>query len=326
MKFKTLIKRFRKNWKYSLLFVLTLILTQCIDVDSVDQPDSIKSGDELTAVVHVHIKSAKGVVGSRLVVGFLAPKKWNASANAKLSYTSNFGNGNMSRVPPGTQPPGAAGMDWSTAMRNKAGIGKNKIRDLEWVAFWSDRAYDLANGDDIHANVTVSIKTGEQNVVVDLGYFAACSTEDINGGGNPFGVKFATLETTGGTGPVVNFLVPQLSLVDPLQNTDNEYVTLTFDGSIIPTALTGASSVFLCATAYTSDHQEITVCGQDDKEKMTGTDRDKWQIDIWPRKYFNVSEGQTIDSMKYYFTNGTGDVTVKQPTLDLPYLHVFSCQ
>jgi hypothetical protein len=306
--------------------VLILILTQCIDIDGVDQPDTIQSGDMLTAIVHVHIKSAKDVVASRLVVGFLAPKKWNASANATLSYTSNFGNGSMSLVPPGSQPAGSTGMDWPTAIRNKAGIGKNKIRDLEWVVFWSDRSYDIANGDDIHADVTVKVKTGDQDVVVDLGYFAACSTEDINGSSNPYGVKFATLETTGGTGPVINFLVPQLSLIDPLQNLDNEYITLNFDGAIIPTALTGASQVFLCATAYTHDNQTITVCGSDDKEKMTNIGQDKWQIDMWPRQYFNVPDGQSIDSIKYYFTNAAGDATVKQPDSDLPFMYIFSCQ
>lgn len=326
MKLTILIKRLRKYWKYSLLLVLVLMLTQCIDIDGVDQPATLQSGDVLTATVHVHIKSAKDVTGSRLVVGFLAPKKWKASANVSMTYTSNFGNGGMSPVPPGTKPAGSTGMDWPTTIRNKAGIGKNKIRDLEWVVFWSNKAYDIANGDDIHADVTVKVKTGDQDVVVDLGYFAACSTEDINGDSNPYGVKFATLETTGGTGPVVNFLVPQLAIIDPLQNLDNEFMTLTFDGSIIPTGLTNAPQVFLCATAYTNDHQVITVCGPNDKEKMTNIGRDQWRIDLWPRKYFNVSDGQSIDSMKYYFTNEAGDITVKKPDTGLPFMYVFSCK
>lgn len=326
MKLTILIRRLKKYRKCSFLLVLILILTQCIDIDGVDQPAAVQSGEDLTAIVHVHIKSAKDVVASRLVVGFLAPKKWVASANARLTYTSNFGNGSMSLVPAGSKPAGSTGADWPTAIRNKAGIGKNKIRDLEWVVFWSDQSYNVANGADIHADVTVKVKTDDQDMIVDLGYFAACSTEDINGSGNPYGVQFATLETTGGTGPVINFLSPQLSFVDPLQNLDNEFMTLTFDGAIIPTPLTGVAQVFLCATAYTNDHQEITVCSGGEQEKMTSIGPDKWQMDLWPRKYFHVSAGQTIDSIKYSFVNEAGDLTVKQPDTNLPFIYVFSCE
>lgn len=315
----------RKYWKYSVLMIFVLLLTQCIDIDSVDQPATIQAGDVLTTTVHVHIKAAAAGTGARLVIGFLAPKKWNAASNTTMSYTSNYGDGTMSLAAAGSKPAGS-NMDWPTTIRSKSGIGKNKIRDLEWVVFWSDKTYNIVNGDNVYAAVKIETKTGPQNVIVDLGYFAASTTEDINGSSNPYGVKFATLETTGGIEPVVNFLVPQLALVDPLQNLDNEFTTITFDGSLIPNNLTGASQVYLCATAYTNDHQTITVCDQKDKEKMTNLSRDKWRIDIWPRDYFNVSEGQSIDSMKYYFINEAGDVTVKQPTTDLPFKYVFTCQ
>lgn len=319
-----MIKKVRKYFTIAVLCLFVIMLSRCIYVDGVDQPGTIQSGDILTSVIHVRINSIKGESGTRLVVGFLAPKKWNAAANATMSYTSNFGNGGMSMVPKGSQPAGSGGADWPTIINNKAGIGKNKIRDLEWVVFWSDQSYNVANGDNIFADVKVVVKTGEQNVVVDLGYFAASTKEDINGG-NAYGVQFATLETTGGSGPVINFLVPQLSLVNPLQNLDNEFLTLSFDGSIVPTDLTDAPQVYLCATAYTSDNQVITICGNDDTSKMTGTDRDKWRIDMWPRKYFNIQDGQTISKMEYYFTNAAGNLSVKQPDTGLPFTYVFAC-
>lgn len=325
MKVESRIKKLRKYLRISVLCAFLIMLTRCIYVDSVDQPATLPSGETLTSVVHVRVNAIKGESATRLVVGFLAPRKWNAAANAVLSYTSNYGNGSMSLVPRGSQPTGSGGADWPTTIFNKVGLGGNKIRDLEWVVFWSDQAYDISNGDNITAQVKVVAKTGEQDVIVELGYFAASTKEDINGG-NAYGIQFARLETTGGTGPVTNFLVPQLSFMNPLQNLDNEFLTLSFDGSIVSTELTDAAQVYLCATAYTNDDQMITICGGDDKAKMTTTDRDKWRIDLWPRKYFNVREDQTISRIEYHFANAAGDLTVKQPDTGLPFTYVFACQ
>src|SRR3546814_13207654 len=78
----------------------------------------------------------------RLVVGFLAPKGWNAGANTIMSYTSNMGNGTMSRVPAG-RTPAQSSLEWPAAMMEKAGIGGNLIKDMEWVAFWTDQTYNI---------------------------------------------------------------------------------------------------------------------------------------------------------------------------------------
>src|SRR5690606_41502519 len=81
-----------------------LILSQCIGIGGLDQPAPGKAGEEVTIVLRPKItpNSAAGVESSvRLVVGFLAPKGWKAAENTTMTYTSNLGNGNMSRVPPG---------------------------------------------------------------------------------------------------------------------------------------------------------------------------------------------------------------------------------
>lgn len=318
-------KMIRKYWVLGAVSVFCMVLAGCIYLDGVNQPDSITAGDVLTATMNVRINAIKDETETRLVVGFLAPKKWNAAENTTVSYTSNVGNGTMSLVPKGSQPAGSGGADWPTTINNKAGIGNNKIRDLEWVVFWSDQAYNVSNGTNINAQVKIMATTGGQDVVVELGYFVASTKEDINGG-NTYGVQFARLETTGGTGPQINFLVPQLSVANPTQNLDNEFLTLSFDGSIIPTDLTDAPQVYLCATAYTNDNQAITICGDEQKTKMTNTDRDKWRIDFWPRKHFNVSENQTIVRMEYYFSNAAGDKLVKQPDTGDPFKYEFACQ
>jgi hypothetical protein len=34
---------------------------------------------------------------------------------------------------------------------------------------------------------------------------------------------------------------------------DNDFVTLTFDGTVVATPVSGETELYLCATAYTSD-------------------------------------------------------------------------
>lgn len=308
--------------KYPWVLLLVFFLSQCIFIDSVDQVSTIQSGEVLTSRVNLRLEPKRGV-NTKLIIGFLAPKRWNAAKNAVVTYTSGIGNGTMSPVPPGTNPSGGTS-DWATTIRTRVGIGANKLRDLEWVVYWSDAAYNVLNGQKITATVNVQIKTEEHDVICELGYFAACSTEPLSST-DASDVKFAKIETTDGLGPVTNFLVPQLSTIDPLSNTDNEYITVKLDGSIIENDLVNASDVYFCSTAYTNDHQEITVCGNDTKEKMTNIGQDQWQIDLWPRRYFGVSGAQKIDSIKYYFSNAAGDKTVKQFDTGLPFVRIFTC-
>src|SRR3546814_653515 len=167
----------------------------------------------------------------RLVVGFLAPKCWNAGANTIMSYTSNMGNGTMSRVPAG-RTPAQSSLEWPAAMMEKAGIGGNLIKDMEWVAFWTDQTYNIGGSSPvIDINVTIKTIPGPQNMKVQLGYFVASTTLHINNASQWSVVFGEPFEVTGGDDPFIDYTSPQLAAIDPLKNTDKDRTSTRLNSS-----------------------------------------------------------------------------------------------
>lgn len=328
MKITAYITNACRQWKRLLMLGGILILSQCIGIGGLDQPATGKAGEEVTIVFRPKItpNSAAGVESSvRLVVGFLVPKGWKAAENTTMTYTSNMGNGTMSRVPAGSTPRESS-LPWTAAMMDKAGIGGNLIKDMEWVAFWTDQTYDIGGSSPIiDINVTIKTKPGPQNMRVQLGYFTASTTLNINSASQWAVIFGEPFEVTDGDGPLIDYTSPQLATIDPLKNTDNDFLTLTFDGSIIPTSLDDAEEVFLCATGYTTDDTAIEVCTPADKSKMRSVGDKQWQIDLWPRQYFGLSEDQVLQRMEYSFQDITGDSTVVDEGSGMPFVYLFGC-
>lgn len=323
------IKKIRKCWKYGLVLLFAIILSRCISFDQVIQPDTVKAGETFTTNLKVAIKTQQQNLGAHLVIGILAPKSWHIGSTAELTYTSDRSadaKGVMELIPAGVAP-NSGTLPWPETMLSMAGYGANKLRDMEWVAFWSDKTYDIRDGETINAKIDVTIRTGEQNEKVQLNYFVASSALALTGSFQPrWDTISAIVETVGGTGSTLNYLSPQLSDVAPSRAMDNDIIFIKFDGSLLPTALTGADKVFLCITAYTHDNEVINVCRQDAGTLMSPVGKDVWQLALWPRKYFNLSEGQSIDSIKYSFTNQSNDVTVTNLDTGMPFMYMFSCK
>lgn len=333
-----LIKSWIKNYGSILpLLAVFLFLSRCVDiVGDVEQPSSIPAGDTLTTVVHVSIPASGALAGTRLVAAVLAPKEWGASANTEVTYrivssSRPLGSGGtMSLIPEGVIAAGSSSLNWPQKIGNILGagtFGANRIKTLDWIAFWSDQTYDIANGDKISVDVTFKIKTGERNVNVELGYWVASSNSGYMdpAANHAFDYRFARLETTGGVEPTMDYLEPQLAIADPFTSTDNDFLTITFDGSVGGNPLVGFDQVYLCATAYTNDGETVTVCGNDETTKMLNENTDRWSLSMWPRGYFNIPDSKTIDSIKYYFSDVSGGIIVQQAKTNSPFLYKFSC-
>ncbi|WP_205511504.1 DUF4961 domain-containing protein [Longitalea arenae] len=322
-------KRLFKKEKLRIIFFLlavAIIVANCIEIRGLSQPASVNAGDTLTAVVKAWMDPYWDQPQSRLIVGFLAPRSWNARQNMRMYYTSSFDNGTMSPVPANAAPKGAS-QTWAEAIQERLGIGGNYINDLEWIVFQSDRAFDLSDLPPIEADVTIKVKVGAGNLRVKLGYFSASSQQELS---EPkfYGKWFSDcFEVTNGSGALIDFCSPQISAIDPVQSTDNDIITIKYDEDAIATNLSGADKVFLCAKGYTTDNKEITVCKQDGETAFTALGGKKWRKDIWPRKYFGLTEGQSLDRIEYYFTDVTGTIKVlKQGNTGDPFVFTFSCR
>lgn len=305
------IKEFLKNVRILVVMALViLVMATCIEIVGVEQPGSANAGEQITTIIHATMEPYYDQPQSRLIVGFLAPKSWNAASTLEISYTSNIGNGTMRPVS-ATAKPVSSAKTWPDAIMEKIGIGGNYIPDMEWIVFQSDRAYDQAEGSPgITATITLKVKTGMQNLQAKLGYFVGSSQQDLS---DPkyYGAYFSDcFQVLNGTGDMIDFCNPPISTVLPTSVTDNDIVTISFDNDLVPTRLSDASEVFLYATAVTTTSDTIKVEESAEKTALTQIGGGKWRIDFWPRQFFDLKPGQVIDHILYNFADKTGSIHV----------------
>ena len=312
---------------------LSVILVRCGEIiTGVDQPATATVGSVMPVTVHINIPTVGNGGPDYLVFGFLVPKGWQAASNTTITYTSPLGNGTMSLIPATTLAKNGGGLNWPDDMKKMFGIGGNLIDDMEWVAYQSDKAYPHSNGNAITGDLNIKIKVGadNNNTLVKLGYVITDTGNGFtsDGNGTYYSLKITDcFSLTGGTGDLIDFCNPQLTTVNPPKSLDNDLVTLTFDGTVVTTGLTGEQSVYLCATAYTSDGKTITVCDQSAKTQMNQlpAGSNKYQLTFWPRSFFGLQDGQTITRMEYFLTNKAGTVKVGYGNTASPFQLSFKC-
>jgi len=300
----------RRSVGFILLSPLCL-LAGCITIDEVDQPSTAQPGQNITITVKIEVTQSKDNSADRIYFGFLAPRDWNAAANTTVTFSSDRGNGKMTLVPPGALAL-KSNNRWAALLLSRYGIGVNLLKDMEWVTFRTDSTYAAANGGPVvKATIKIVTRTGTQNEIVRLGYFA--TAEDIiDPIDNPFYGKDLTI--AGGKGPLLDFSHPQTATIVPAKSVDNDYITITFDGNARRTALTGSTAVYLRASAYTRDQQVINVADGSRPTRLAPMGNNKWRIQIWPRSFFHLKENQSLTRMEYYFTDRAGDKVGDDPS------------
>ncbi|MBB5394095.1 DUF4961 domain-containing protein [Mucilaginibacter sp. AK015] len=321
-------------WRACTCIILGIVLACCGEViTGVDQPATATVGATVPITVHISIPTVGDGGPDYLIFGFLVPKGWKAAQNTKVTYNSPaLGGGTMTLLTDATLPKNGGGLTWPAYMKKTFGIGGNLIDDMEWVAYQSDKSF-THNGNTFTGDISINIKVGadNNNTLVKLGYVITDSGNGFTSDGN--GTYYSEVvtpcfELTGGTGDVVDFCNPQLTIVDPPKSLDNDFVTLTFDGTVVATPLSGENELYLCATAYTNDGKTIQVCEQTDKTRMvqtTATSK-RYRVTFWPRAFFNITDAQTITKMEYFVTNKAGTTKVGYGNTLEPFVYTFKCE
>ncbi|GAB2686343.1 DUF4961 domain-containing protein [Mucilaginibacter koreensis] len=320
-------------WKTCAFILLGIILACCGEViNSVDQPSTATVGSTVPITVHISIPTVGDGGPDYLIFGFLVPKGWQASKNTTITYTSPRGNGTMTLIPNTVIAKNGGGLNWPDYMKKTFGIGGNLIDDMEWVAYQSDKSFNHSGGETINGDLNIRIKVGadNNNTLVKLGYCISDSGNGFTSDNN--GTYYSSMFTpcfqlTGGSGDVVDFCNPQLTTINPPKSLDNDFVTLTYDGTIVNTPVSGSQSVYLCATAYTNDGKTVTVCEQTDRTRMVQSPAgsNKYQLTFWPRSFFGISDAQTIVKMEYFITNQAGTAKVGYGNTLSPFVYTFKC-
>lgn len=312
-----------------LLLLTTVVVISCsITIDSIDQADSVQGGDTLSSTLHVTINTNDTRNNAKFMVALLVPKVWNASSNTKITFTSSITTGTqtMSAIPAGTAAPQAGGKDWPTLIADNIGNGGNLLPGWQWVAFYSDKAYSVVANDAITVTISIKAKVSNDNLSFKLGYVVANSSDGLSDA-QYYASAFPGCFRVFGQGDLMDYCNPQLSSIDPLSAEDNDIITLNFDAGVIDSELKDADDLYICLKGVTTQGDTLDACAQNEKTRLNSYALKKWRIDIWPRQFFNLSKSEQLESLVYYFTDKTGQISVgKDGTGKTPFTYTFKCQ
>jgi len=321
----------RKDQKvYFMIFAVlaALIMAACVStITNINQPASVNAGDVAHIVLDIQWKETNGTNTDKQVIGICVPRSWNASQNTTMSMTGDVGGGTMSLIPDGATEP-SSGLSWKAAFTKKFGIGPNVIDDMEWVVFWTDQKYTVGNQVLVNGVITINIKTGTDNLQFKPGYAMCEDADGLSDANSGYYTKAfgSCLQVTNGDGDIEDFCNPQIGIGDPSSSTDNDLITIKYDGNLDASPLSTMGDIYFCGKAYTSDGSTIDVCSQSPVSKMTSTGSKKWRIDLWPRRYFNVPPGKTLTRIEYFFTDQTGTTKTGYANTTSPFVYSFKCK
>jgi len=320
-----------RRYIYLLLFLFFagLIITACVSTLTIVSQDAlVVPGDSAHIVIALQWSQVNYDRNDRQVVGICVPKSWNAAQHMTMTYTSDAGNGKMLLIPDGINEP-SSGLSYPAAMMKKFGIGPNYINDMEWIVFWTDNKLFVANQTTVGGKIRISIKTGPEYLSFRPGY-AMCEDEDGLSDANSgyYQSQFGTcMEVIGpGNDDVQDFCNPQIGIGEPSNSTENDIVTIKYNGSLDTSSLKNQSNIYFCAKAYKADGDSVEICQPSAETKLTNYGLQQWRIDFWPKKFFNLSEGQTLKQIQYYFTDQTGTIKTGYGNTTDPFKYNFKCK
>ncbi len=311
------------------LFVVVFLAECGLTALSVDVPASGDANQVVTFTMHcgAEPRLVNETYTTRLLVGIMVPKNWNAKAGTTVSFTSPKGNGVMALIPDSEIEP-ASGLSWPAAAKKRFGIGPNLVDDFEWIIYRSTASFTFSNNEDISFDVQVKCKLGAENMLARLGFYCGSSKENLR----PDDVDYTkytfsnVFEVKNGTGDLVDLVNPQLGKLEPVKSLDNDIVTLTFDAGVTPTSLSNTDDIYLCAKAFDADGAVTEVCEQTTKTKLSPIGGKRYRIDLWPRGFFNTAAGKTLSRIEYYYTDASGAQRVGYGNTDDPFKYTFKCQ
>lgn len=334
----------RKFWSpyltSAVVILIALFLTRCFDIISFEQPETAIAGETISIKLDIEVLEDNfnpgNVSGTMPVVGFLAPKSWNAGANTVINITSEVYNSTMSPMIEGAIE-GNGGKPWSETLEFMYGMGENyDPTKMEWVMFMADVPYDHNPAYlPIYGTVNIETVVGPDNITAQLGYFI---------GENDMGIWVLNenqdfrlgncIEITGGTGAPINYCGPEpapgTSVISPDVFSYNDLLKITFNASIGAndevTRLSGASFVYFCAEATLNDGTIISVCDKSDKTALNFIGDDIWEITVWLKDIFDLNTTKEISMITYNFQDQNGDNIVRDFSTGEDFTMIASCQ
>lgn len=312
-----------------LLALLILVAIGCVYIDG--SPDMnqgteenprywVNAGEVATFTLSGHIECAEDHSNVRLIAAILVPSSWNARENTTVTYVATgLEDGvtpyTMSPIPDNSQPKNQPGLSWSAALKNKYGVGTNVLNDMEWVAFQTDKTYNIKNHDNPTFTITFKCKTGPKNLKAHIGFFINHTDDGLGSSEDHYKVVYSEecFQVVNGSGVEIDYCNYHFNQVEPMNALQDDFITFSFVGDTYTNDLVDEDAIYFEATAYTDNGKAYTINERSDKTRMVKEDRafsNIYSLTIWPTDFFGIAEGETIARIDYIFTNEDGTITV----------------
>jgi hypothetical protein len=128
------------------------------------------------------------------------------------------------------------------------------------------------------------------------------------------------------TEDVQDFCNAQIGLAEPSSGTENDIITIKYNGNLDTSSLKNKANIYFCAKAFTATGDSIEVCQPSPQTQLVPFDIKQWRIDFWPKKFFNLSNGVSLKQIQYYFTDETGTIRTGYGNTADPFKYTFKCK
>jgi hypothetical protein len=300
------------------LALLIALFFACVNLDDknpIEYEPTVTAGENFTFSINMNIDAIQENT-SALVVSFLVPKSWNARQHTTVTYTETFQEGvvkTMSIIPVETAPKSNQGMTWDEALKARYGVCTNVLDDMEWVTFQSDEVYAVKNGDKQTAKITIVTQAGPDNLRFKLGYFINTVDDWLSSDDRYYKQKETDcIEVIDGEGELIDFCELHFNTMLPTSATEDDILTIKFQGEIAENDLDGIDEIYLVSKAITYSGQEYAVTECSAKNRMINESGKTFSLTFWAAGYFGIPAGEDILRIEYYFTNADGSRSVMQ--------------
>ena len=340
-------KRIKYSYFWIAVILFGLIIANCLQIDSVTQPETAAVGEEITITVNATAGETNNNTQYVLIFGILAPKSWDIRSNATVTYDSDWDGGTKPHLPgSGTmilddetlakyyqkskdENGEESGNTWATDAYTYVGTGEN-YGLMEWVVFISEAQIRTDDPMTMPGTVFVTLTEGDGHTGTQLGYFLAHHQDGFETGSwdkffpDCMAITGASPGSTDLCGPEpVNTIAFQ-----PDKFSYNDLITIKFDAKIgkdgDSTELIGASEVYLCANATYTGGTSV-ICDNSSALQMTAMGDEIWEIMIWPRGLLDIPGDADISEIGFSFKNGDGSIEVKHPNSGEDFLVIPNC-
>lgn len=269
---------------------------------------SVKAGEYANFTFYVKALANEEKT-DKLIIAFQVPKSWTEAKNAEVTWELWNDIGELRPMELlSTSPKNKPGLTWDQALLNTVG-GRttNVLDDMQWYAFQAKSSWTIYNQIDLFIKVRIKVKTGPDNLRAKIGFFVNHADDGLGTDEDRWKVIWGDcFDVTDGEGDIIDFCEYHFNRASPGMATQNDILTFEYIGDYYTNDLmTEENNIYINAKAITDKGNTYTVDEISDKTKMKKSSEYgiAYSKTFWSEAYFNIPEGETITSIKYYFTN-----------------------